>query len=495
MRNILTLLICLFSITQIWTQTISTSPAQEREMRGLWVATINNIDWPSAPSLSTDSLKAEAINIISRAKTMGLNAIFLQVRPSSDVIFSSDIEPLTYYLTGTDEATTDFDVLLFWIEEAHKRGIELHAWINPLRAMPKPDYICSTKHISKQHPEWLVRYADKQYLNPAIPQVRQYIADVVAEIAQRYDIDGIHFDDYFYPYPVQGEVFHDEDSYAHYNTNNLSIPDWRRSNVDSLISTVSHVVHNIKPWLRFGISPFGVWRNKTDDPRGSNTRAGITDYDVLYADVLHWAEMKWIDYVVPQIYWEAGNRVADFDELHNWWARAFEPTGVNVYVGHAAYKINDSTSPWKNANEMPSQILKVRSHKVLKGSIFFSYRQFNRDLLGLEQKLKTDIYQHKALSPEMHQKPTLSNIQISDLERTNGILTWQCSKADSVRFYIVYEYPKGKQQEEHILDVVGTPTYTLPHSAHRRAKHVVRIAPIDLYGHEHEKSERCIVKY
>ncbi len=496
MRNILTLLISIFSITQIWTQTIPLDTPSEREMRGLWVATINNIDWPSVPSLSADSLKAEAIVILERAKAMRLNTIFLQVRPSSDVIYRSNIEPLTYYMSGTEDTLpANFDALLFWVEEAHKRGIELHAWINPLRATPKPDYLCSKQHISKQHPEWLINYADKQYLNPALPQVRQYIDSVVAEIVQRYDVDGIHFDDYFYPYPVQGEVFHDEKSYTLYNPNNLSLADWRRSNVDSLISSVSNVVHSIKPWLRFGISPFGVWRNKNADPRGSNTRAGVTDYDVLYADVLHWAEMKWIDYVVPQIYWEAGNRAVDFDELHNWWGNTFEPTGIDVFVGHAVYKINDSTKPWKNANEMPSQILKVRSHNALSGSVFFSYRQFNRDILGFEQKLKTDFYQHRALSVNKHQSQVLSGAQVFGLEKVSGELQWQCSNADSVRFYVVYEYPKGNQQEESILDIVGTQSYTLPQTGHKRTRHVVRIAPVDIYGYEYEKSERYTVKY
>lgn len=498
MRNALTLLICIFSITQIWTQTLQSGNdvLLMREMRGLWVASVNNIDWPSAPNLPVDSLKKEAISIIDRAKKMGLNTIFLQVRPSSDVIYHSDIEPLTYYLVGeVDGLPSDFDALAYWITETHKRGLELHAWINPLRATPKPDYQCGASHISRKHPDWLVKYADKQYLNPGLPQVRHYVVSIVDEIVKKYNIDGIHFDDYFYPYPVQGEVFHDEATYNQYNPLQLTLADWRRSNVDSLISGVSAVVRAEKDWLRFGISPFGVWRNKSDDERGSETRAGTTDYDVLYADVLHWAQMHWIDYVVPQIYWEIGHKVVDFDILHKWWADAFAQTGTQVYVGHAVYKINDSTMPWKNSNEMPMQIEKVRQHNGLLGSVFFSYRQFNRDILGLEERMHTNLYVQKSLLPEQSKQQHLNTILIDEIDCTDGNLIWHVNIPDSIRFYVIYEHPKGKPQLEHVVDIVGETSYKLPRREHRRSKHVIRIAPIDFYGHEYEKSDRYIVKY
>lgn len=499
MRNVLSLLICIFSITQIWTQTttIQNQALSEPEMRGLWVATVNNIDWPSVAGLSVDSLKSEAQTILDRAKSIGLNTIFLQVRPSSDVIYHSAIEPLTYYLVGdNDNFPSDFDPLNFWIEEAHRRGLELHAWINPLRATPKPDYISGRNHISKIHPEWLVKYADKQYLNPGEPNVRRYIANVVTEIVQKYDIDGIHFDDYFYPYPVVNEKFNDLDTYKKYATKKQSIDDWRRANVDSLVSEVSRVVHSEKPWLAFGISPFGVWRNKTDDERGSNTRAGITDYDVLYADVLHWAQMKWIDYVVPQIYWEAGNKAADFDELHNWWGKTFAPYGIKVFVGHAIYKINDATTPWKNPAEMPSQIEKVRNNENILGSVFFSYRQLNRDLLGLEEQLKSNFYVQKTLAPQLINTTKTYDLKVEKIRRRrDNMLVWECEKADTVRFYAIYEYPKGNPHSERILDIVSTTYYHLPKSHHKRSKHIIRIAPVDRFGREYEKSERYVVKY
>lgn len=504
LRGVATTLLCLFSVTQIWTQTtINCSSANgNREMRGIWVATVNNIDWPSAPNLSTAAKQKEAVAIIERVKKMGLNCIFLQVRPSCDVIYNSAIEPKTYFVSGESAATDTFDALDFWIEEAHLRGLELHAWINPFRVAPKLDYVCAENHVSKQHPDWTIKYSDKILLDPGRHETRQYIDSVICEIASNYDVDGIHFDDYFYPYPVKGETFVDTASYAANNPLNLSLEDWRRSNVDSVIKTTYNTIKRIKPWLKFGVSPFGVWRNQRDDSRGSDTRAGTTDYDVLYANVLEWVDKGWVDYVVPQLYWESGNKAANFDVLAKWWGDACSDK-VQIYVGHSIFKINSGSKAWNKRGEMPAQIENVRNDVKLSGSVLFSYRQFNRNLLGLEQELAERIYAKPALTPFV--PPTFAGnnppvrgpqIDIYNLDKDNDTIFWTVNETCApTRFFVIYRYPKGEPENEEVVAITGATHYALEPRNGKRRKFVFRIAATDIWGSEHKKSKPITVKY
>lgn len=500
LRTVATSLLCLLSITQIYTQTKGyTGASPKREMRGIWIATVNNIDWPSAPDLSFDSLKTEANIILDRVKSLGLNTIFLQVRPSSDAIYPSELEPLSSYLTTTyNNKCVDNDLLEFWITEAHKRGLELHAWINPFRVTPKADFNCAANHISCTHPEWTITYAGKQYLNPGIPEARQYIIDVINDITSRYDIDGIHIDDYFYPYPVSGEPdFADASTFNLYRNDTISLADWRRENINKFIEQAHSTIKNIKPWIAFGVSPFGVWRNIRDDNRGSNTRAGITNYDILYADVIKWINNDWIDYVVPQIYWEAGNKVADFDELTKWWAMQ-NTQKSQIYVGHAIFKINTGPIAWSNPNEIPSQIEKVRSNINLQGSVFFSYRQFNRNLLGLEQTLQTSLYSNYALTPLRIHNDTSLTLRINHFKRKGNRLTWGNDNRDQTRFYAIYRYQKGdnfdSNKSNYLYDIVSDCEYFLKPSASRKNKYIYCVAPIDKYRKEHILSKGISVK-
>lgn len=500
LRMAATLLLYVLSITQIFTQTrYYNTQALKREMRGIWVATVNNIDWPSSPGLSNEGLMRETRAILDRVKRMGLNTVFIQVRPSSDAIYRSDIEPITSYIVanGNDKLGT-FDPLTYWIEQAHLRGLELHAWINPFRVTPKPDFPCADNHISKTHPEWTVEYAGKLYLDPGYAETRQYVVSIVDDIASRYDIDGIHFDDYFYPYPVKGATFDDSKSFAANNPTRLSLADWRRQNVDYVISEVHKHIKSIKPWLAFGVSPFGVWRNKADDSEGSNTRAGITNYDILYANVTKWIDKKWIDYVVPQIYWEAGNKAADFDELTKWWA-ARGKDKTQVFVGHAIFKINAGAKVWENPNEMPSQINKVRSNSGLNGSVFFSYRQFNRDLLGLENTLQDRLYKNQALTPLACPQSITDEITVTKLKRRGAKLTWDTdADSDAVRFYAVYRYKKGEEFDHdintHLYDIVGTNEIALPRPQEAKTKYIYRVSAIDKHRREHPLSKRIVIK-
>ena len=251
-----------------------------------------------------------------------MNAVILQVRPTADAFYPSELEPWSRYLTGTPGKAPKpfYDPLQFWIDECHKRGMELHAWLNPYRVAQNAKEPLAANHIAFQHPDWILEYGGKLYFDPGLPQTREFVTKVVKDIVTRYDVDAIHFDDYFYPYPLT-EEFPDTTSFKIYNRAFLpeNKADWRRENVDILIEMLSDTIKAVKPWVKFGISPFGVWRNLTDDPRGSDTKAGTTNYDQLYADVIKWQEKGWIDYLLPQLYWQIGHSSVDFEILANWW--------------------------------------------------------------------------------------------------------------------------------------------------------------------------------
>lgn len=475
--------------------------ALEREMRGIWVASVANIDWPSAPGLTDAALKAEADAILDRSAAMGLNVVFLQVRPSSDALYFSRVEPMSYYLVGKNfDSVPSFDPLTYWIEGAHRRGMELHAWVNPFRVTPKADFPVSPGHISHTHPEWTIRYAGKLYLDPGIPAARDYVCQVVMDIVSRYDIDGMHFDDYFYPYPSKGEVFADSGSFAAFNPSHLLLPNWRRANVTAVISSVADSIRAVKPWVQFGISPFGVWRNKKDDANGSDTKAGVTDYDVLYADILDWIDNNKIDYVVPQIYWEHGNKWCDFDILQKWWGER-STDSTKVFIGHAIFKVNDGKVPgagWNSKSEMPDQMKKVRNNKKLDGSVFFSYRQFNRDIMEFESYLRDDFYRHKTLQMPMV-KGKAEDIVVKHLERDGGKLCWEVEGDTAcVRFYVVFRTLRSEVDKmgtsESVHQIVDRTCVSIPITAGRRQRYVYRVAAVDKYRVLHSLSRRVTIR-
>ena len=299
---------------------------QRREFRAAWIATAKMIDYPSKKGLTSEELKQEFIDIIEMHKANGINAIIFQVRPAADAFFKSNYEPWSEWLTGKQGQAPEpyFDPLEFMIAETHKRDMQFHAWLNPFRAVATIDRADITKnHITRTKPEWFFTYDINKYFDPGIPEVREYITEIVADIVKRYDVDGIHFDDYFYPYPkkdINNKFIDipDNKTFNKYGTGYNNIQDWRRNNMDLFIELVSKRIKVEKSWVIFGIGPGGIWRNKGLDPKGSNTR-GFATYDWLYADVLKWLENSWIDYVAPQIYWNIGHKAADFAELVNWW--------------------------------------------------------------------------------------------------------------------------------------------------------------------------------
>ena len=380
------------------------SLGQQQEFRGAWIASVANIDWPGSKTHTPEQQKSDFINLLDMHKRNGLNAVVVQIRPSGDALYESKYEPWSEYLTGTQGKAPNpyYDPLKFMIEEAHKRGMEFHAWLNPYRAVfnTRTSSISST-HPTKQHPEWFVDYGTgssvTRYFDPGMPEVRNFVTNVVRDIVRRYDVDGIHMDDYFYPYPVGGKTFPDYKSYIKYG-NGLERNEWRRSNCDSIIVQLQKAIREEKAWVKFGISPFGVWRNQSKDPEGSNTDAGITNYDDLYADIILWLKKGWIDYVAPQLYWSIGHEKGDFLTLLDWWAdRTY---GKHCYVGVSVFETGTNNAR-KDPTQLPRMMEAIRKKENVQGVIFYKSSSFKSNPNGFNDVLRQNFFKEHVSTPEM----------------------------------------------------------------------------------------------
>ncbi|WP_339333458.1 MULTISPECIES: glycoside hydrolase family 10 protein [unclassified Croceitalea] len=371
------------------------------EFRGFWVATVVNIDWPKSGKDAVEKQKKDYLKILDFYDDLNFNAAIVQVRTAGDAFYDSEYAPWSRYLTGEEGKAPDIvDDLLEWmINETHKRGMEFHAWLNPYRATFDLNIeSLSPKHDFNQYPEWMIKYGKKYYYNPGLPEVRERLVSIMKEIVISYDIDAIHFDDYFYPYKIKDEVFRDSIAYQKHALQNQKLDDWRRSNVDSLVKNIHKVIKLEKPWVQFGISPFGVWKNKSTDPRGSATKAGQTTYEDLYADPLLWMKKGWIDYLAPQAYWSMELPVASHRIITDWWAKNSENT--NLYMGNGTYKIrNNSDKAWDKKKEIPNQIALSREKTKIAGNIFFSAKSLMQKNKDIVRHLKRNFYRQKALTP------------------------------------------------------------------------------------------------
>lgn len=382
--------------------------AQQPEFRAAWVASVVNIDWPSKKGLSTQEQKDEFIRLADMHRNNGMNALVVQIRPAGDAFYPSEFEPWSEYLTGVQGKAPSpyYDPLQFMIEETHKRGMEFHAWLNPYRAVfnTKTSSVAAS-HPSRKNPDWFLDYGDNsrmtRYFDPGHPEAQKFVTAVVRDIVKRYDVDAIHMDDYFYPYKVPGKEFPDSRTYAKYGKG-MRKDVWRRSNVDSIIVMLHRAIREEKPWVKFGISPFGVWRNKSQDPRGSNTQAGQTNYDDLYADILLWLEKGWIDYISPQLYWEIGHDKADFMTLLDWWSK--NTYGKHCYIGIGIYRAG-SNAPWRDVTQLPRQLEAIRKTPNMHGVIYFSSKSFINNPNGWSDLLRTNIYKDKVPTPTMEWLP------------------------------------------------------------------------------------------
>jgi uncharacterized lipoprotein YddW (UPF0748 family) len=394
--------IVLISLLSFYSSFLFAQP--KYEFRGVWIATVDNIDWPRKGQFNVDSQKLEYTRQLDLHQQNGMNAVIVQVRPATDAFYPSPYEPWSQWLTGTQgkPPVPFYDPLQFTIDEAHKRGFEYHAWCNPYRAnFSVGKASIAPNHITKLHPEWFLQYGSTLYFDPGNKEGQAWVVNVMKDMVSRYDIDALHMDDYFYPYRIAGKEFPDQASYAKYG-NGMNKEDWRRSNVDSIIYKLSIAIKQIKPWVKFGISPFGVWRNKDKDPEGSATRAGQTNYDDLYADILLWMRNGWIDYVAPQIYWEFTQPNAPFQPILDWWnAHTY---GRQCYIGLGLYRAGSSVA-WRDKTLIPRQIDSLRSKENVQGAIYFSSTSFDKNPNGWNDSLRNNYYREPALIPPMDWLP------------------------------------------------------------------------------------------
>ena len=411
----------------------------KREMRGAWVATVKNIDWPSSPTETSGEQISELVKLFDKLKSAGINSVFFQVRTECDALYKSSYEPWSYWLTGKQgKAPAPFyDPLAFAIEEAHVRGMELHAWINPYRAVKDTsEYLISENHISKTHPGWILQFQNFKMLDPGIPDVTDYIVKIISDIVSRYNVDGIHFDDYFYPYSPK-ITNQDSATYRIYKGKFTNIDDWRRNNINSMIAKVYETINRLNPNVIFGVSPFGIVENKYANTNGFNS------YNILYCDPLTWIKNKTVDYVVPQLYWEMGNKYADFKKLLPWWASIKNER--DIFVGLSSSKMVSQN--WAgNPSELYNEIRMAREYKNISGMVFFSAKSIAGNFSGLADSLKNTFFRYPAFVPVMKWKnfiPPDSPINlIVEGNDSSRILRWSrpVINIDSIINYVVYRF-------------------------------------------------------
>jgi uncharacterized lipoprotein YddW (UPF0748 family) len=381
-------------------------PEMPREFRGVWIATVANIDWPISGTDSYEKQKRDFLAILDYYKGLNFNAVIVQVRTAGDAFYPSNLAPWSKYLTGKQgkAPSTNENPLTWMIKESHARGLEFHAWLNPYRAtMDLKTEELSPNHDFNTHRNWMLKYSSKWYYDPGLPEVKAHLLAVIKEIVDNYDIDAIHFDDYFYPYKVPKEEFPDKASYNKFKKPGQSQDDWRRQNVNELIFALNQTIKTSKPWVQFGISPFGVWRNQDKDPKGSPTKAGQTNYDDLYADVLLWMKNGWIDYLIPQLYWSMEFPLASHRKLNDWWSNNANRT--NIYVGNGPYKIReDADEAWKNPKEINTQVSYTRTLPQIQGNAFFSAKSMMMKNQDVAQLLKSELYNEPTLPPSFQPK-------------------------------------------------------------------------------------------
>ena len=467
----------------------------KREFRGAWIQCVNG----QFKGMPTQQMQKTLSYQLDELKKDGCNAIIFQVRPECDALYESQLEPWSYYLTGQQGRAPQpyWDPLQWMIEQCHQRDMELHAWINPYRAKTKTAHTLASNHVANRYPERCFDYDGLTLLNPAIKENRDFICEVVSDILTRYDVDGLHIDDYFYPYPVAGVDIPDAAFFRADNGYN-NIGDWRRHNVDLFVEQLYKTVHDIKPWVKVGISPFGIYRNQNSDPKGSRTN-GLQNYDQLYADILLWDEQEWMDYCVPQLYWEIGNKAADYDELIHWWND--HCTKSNLYIGEDV----ERTVKYPDANNPKRHQLAAKRalHNQLpnvKGTVLWYAKAAVDNVGNYGTSLRNNYWKNPALMPEMPwidddapRKPR--KVKVMDIEGKK-VLFWTAPKGDKwydvATKYVVYRFDKGEDlntdDPTKIIAITRDTHCELPDMPHKtRAVYVVTAL-------DHMQNESDIVK-
>lgn len=375
--------------------------APRPEMRGLWLATVANRDWPSRPGMSAAAQRTELIAWLDLAVRSKLNTVLLQVRPTADALWPSPYEPWSNVLTGTQGKNPGWDPLGTAVKEAHARGLQLHAWFNPFRIANHTDPAkLVASHPARKHPDWVVTYGGRMYYNPGLPTVRSFVRTAILDAVRKYPLDAVHFDDYFYPYPVAGQTFDDDAAYDRYGGAFTDRASWRRDNIDQLIRQTAADIKKLRPRTQFGVSPFGVWRNRSSDLLGSDTKAAQS-YDDNFADTRKWVRQGWIDYIVPQLYWNIGLAVADYAKLATWWADVAKGSRTKLYLGEALYKAGDPAQPaaWQEVGELSKHLTFADRRSEVRGHVYFAGKDLAADRIGAYARVVKDHYRTAVEAP------------------------------------------------------------------------------------------------
>ena len=468
-------LLCVFFLLLmaggVFAQVQTGSAYPKREFRAAWIQSVNG----QFRGMPTEKLKQNLIGQLNSLQKAGINAIIFQVRPEADALYASRLEPWSRFLTGVQGKAPEpyWDPMQFMIDECHKRGMEFHAWINPYRTKTTLKSELAPNHVYNIHPEWFVTYGDQLYFDPALPESRRHICMVVSDIVSRYDVDAIHMDDYFYPYPIKGKDFPDDASFARFGGGFSNKGDWRRSNVNVLIKKLHETIREIKPWVKFGVSPFGIYRNESSDPLGSKTK-GLQNYDDLYADVLLWAREGWIDYNIPQIYWHIGHPVADYETLVKWWARNTE--NRPLFIGQSVMNTVQNADP-KNPsiNQLPRKMALQRAYQTIGGSCQWPASAVVENAGKYRDALIDEYHKYSALPPVFdfmdNEAPAKVRRMKSVWTEDGYILFWTAPKykeeMNRAVQYVVYRFNDKEKvnidDPSHIVAITRDNFYKLPY--------------------------------
>ena len=467
MKKLVAFVIALFFSLQMAVSLQSCAPQEidnsGREFRGGWIHIVGNT---KIKDMSRQEVQDMFVEVLDSMQTAGCNAVIFQVRPCADAFYKSEVEPWSRYLSGVQGVAPaeEWDPMQFMIDESHKRGMEFHAWCNPYRVtLLETDTLCAD-HLYYKHPEIFVKHGKQWYFNPAEPLSRDFTTKAIADIVTRYDIEAVHFDDYFYPYPITGVEFNDSLAFEKYAAEQgfvvkdsseykAVLGDWRRYNVELLIKQLNDTIKEIKPWVRFGISPFGIHRNKKDTPdsSGSNTN-GLSNYDELFADVPRWAEIGIIDYVVPQLYWEIGHKRACYEVLINWWNDTWKRG--HLYIGQSvgSFSKPDVNNPEIDQTEAKMRL--VRDLPNVHGNVWWPAWSLVRNSAGMQEKLRTNYQKTPALAPVYHWLDSKAPKGVENLKAENGRMSWNQNAQDAADpmqkalFYAVYYFPAGVEADK-----------------------------------------------
>jgi len=479
---------------------------KKSEFRGVWVHTVYQSHYAT---MSKAEMQTYFIDMLNSYQQAGMNAFIFQVRPTADAFYKSSLEPWSRFLTGKQGVSPreEWDPMEFLIQECHERGMEFHAWLNPYRVTVSENETLAEDHLAIKHPNWFLKYGKQLYFDPGLPQSRKHICEVVKDIVSRYDVDAIHMDDYFYPYPIPGTEFPDNDTFEQIGLkqgfNSSQKNDWRRNNVNVLIKELKETIVAQKPWVRFGISPFGIYRNKKNDPNGSETN-GLENYGDLYADVQLWAKNGWVDYMVPQLYWEIGHKSADYETLIKWWNG--QVNNEHLYIGQSVVRtMSDRNQTMGQANQLTRKMELVRENSSVSGNVWWNGYDVLQNVGGIRDSLVRNYQRTTALVPSydmLYSKAPSELKKIKSEWKPEGYALYWTSKPakspkDEVVKFVVYAFEQGKpidiSDASAIVAVTNEKSIILPYDKGNK-KYTYVVTTMNRYNKESPKGKKRKVK-